>query len=217
MDALGYFLLPLVMVLIRRFYYHERLDALQWAGVAAALGVTHELFMTRAFAWPTLVVSLGYPPYFMLRRRMNVDSLVAFALEIMLMTLIVFVMLCMRDSFALVADKPLLSLLLLPSLGALSTIALGSYLRASRYLPLALFGILSYVEPVLLVGVAVLLLGEAFSMNQLGTYVPIWMAVVLTGLHSARLLMRERLPVSKHHASAEHEVGAEQAELERPE
>jgi chloramphenicol-sensitive protein RarD len=99
----------------------------------------------------------------------------------------------------------------------LSTIALASYLRASRYLPLALFGILGYVEPVLLVGVAVLLLGEPFSARELGTYVPIWIAVVLTGWHSARLLMRERerLQVAEHHASAEHDVGAEEAELEQ--
>ena len=38
--SLGYFLLPLVMVLVGRFYYHERLDGLQWLAVAcAAAGV----------------------------------------------------------------------------------------------------------------------------------------------------------------------------------
>ena len=124
-------------------------------------------------------------------------------------------MLVMRDSFAVVAARPVLWLLL-PGLGVLSTIALGSYLRASRYLPLALFGILGYVEPVLLVGVAVLLLGEAFSMQQLGTYVPIWISVALTAVHSARLLRRERarrrdLPIAEQHASVEHESGAAQA------
>ena len=126
-------------------------------------------------------------------------------------------MLIVRGSFADVVGEPRLALLLLPGLGALSTIALASYLRASRHLPLALFGILGYVEPVLLVGVAVLLLGEPFSARQLGTYVPIWIAVVLTGVHSARLLMRERsekqaLPTSEHHASIEHETVAEEIE-----
>jgi RarD protein len=51
--SLGYFLLPLVMVLVGRFYYHERLDGLQWlAVICAALGVAHELWMTGAFSWP---------------------------------------------------------------------------------------------------------------------------------------------------------------------
>jgi chloramphenicol-sensitive protein RarD len=215
--SLGYFLLPLAMVLLGRFHYGERLDAFQWAGVAAAaIGVAHELAATHAFAWPTLVVMLGYPPYFMIRRRLDVDPLVSFAMEILFIAPVALIMLCVRGSFGVVAGVPHLWLLLLPGLGALSTLALASYLRASRHLPIALFGILGYVEPVLLVGVAVMLLGEPFSLRSLGTYVPIWIAVVLTGWHSARLLMRERssrhLPMSEHHASAEHEVGAEDAE-----
>lgn len=75
--SLGYFLLPLTMVLVGRFHYHERLSGLQWLALAcAATGVAHELWATRAFAWPTLVVALGYPPYFVLRHRVNADSLV---------------------------------------------------------------------------------------------------------------------------------------------
>ena len=55
--SLGYFLLPLIMVLVGRFYYHERLDALQWLAVGcAAVGVAHELWATHAFSWPTLLV-----------------------------------------------------------------------------------------------------------------------------------------------------------------
>ncbi|WP_250503171.1 MULTISPECIES: EamA family transporter RarD [unclassified Caballeronia] len=216
--SLGYFLLPLAMVLLGRFHYGERLDGFQWAGVAAAaVGVAHELIATHAFAWPTLVVMLGYPPYFMLRRRLNADPLVSFAVEIMLMSPVAALMLFARGAFTEVAGAPHLWLVLLPGLGALSTIALASYLRASRHLPLALFGILGYVEPVLLVGVAVLLLGEPFSAHQLGTYVPIWIAVVLTGVHSARLLMRSRkkaspMPMSEHHASVEHETVADEIE-----
>ena len=91
-------------------------------------------------------------------------------------------------SLALLSGRLDMWLLLLPGLGALSTIALATYLKASRLLPMALFGILGYVEPVLLVIVSVTLLGESLTARQLGTYVPIWIAVALTGLHSARLL-----------------------------
>ncbi len=78
--------------------------------------------------------------------------------------------------------------LLLPGLGALSTLALASYLKASRLLPMAFFGILGYVEPVLLVIVSVTLLGETLSAQQLATYAPIWIAVALTALHGVRLV-----------------------------
>lgn len=187
--SLGYFLLPLTMVLVGRYYYHERLDPLQWAAVGcAALGVAHEVWATRAFAWPTLVVALGYPPYFMLRRRINADSLAAFALEIVLLGPIALAM--VATSPTPVAGRPLLWALLLPGLGVLSTLALASYLKASRMLPMALFGILGYVEPVLLVAVSLLLLGETLSVSQLATYGPIWVAVALTAWHSAMLMRR---------------------------
>ncbi|QVN13843.1 EamA family transporter RarD [Burkholderia sp. LAS2] len=187
--SLGYFLLPLTMVLVGRFYYHERLDPLQWAAVAgAARGVAHEVWATRAFAWPTLVVALGYPPYFVLRRRINADSLAAFAIEIVLLCPIAFAM--VATSATRVAGHPLLWAALLPGLGLLSTLALASYLKASRMLPMALFGILGYVEPVLLVVVSLLLLGETLSVSQLATYGPIWVAVALTAWHSAMLMRR---------------------------
>ncbi|MGT0195501.1 EamA family transporter RarD [Burkholderia pyrrocinia] len=187
--SLGYFLLPLTMVLVGRFYYHEHLDPLQWAAVAcAALGVVHEVWATRAFAWPTLVVALGYPPYFVLRRRINADSLAAFAIEIVLLCPVAFAM--VAASTTRVASNPVLWAVLLPGLGVLSTLALASYLKASRMLPMALFGILGYVEPVLLVAVSLLLLGETLSVAKLATYGPIWVAVALTAWHSAMLMRR---------------------------
>ncbi|HEY2020054.1 EamA family transporter RarD [Paraburkholderia sp.] len=187
--SLGYFLLPLVMVLVGRFHYHERLDTLQWLAVAcAAIGVGHELWVTGAFSWPTLVVALGYPPYFVLRRRIDLDSLAIFTVEMALLLPVAVVFIVAGGSLQAIAGRVDMWCLLLPGLGALSTVALASYLRASRLLPVALFGILGYVEPVLLVLVSVTLLRETLSATQLATYVPIWIAVALTALHSVRLV-----------------------------
>ena len=187
--SLGYFLLPLAMVLVGRFYYHERLDGLQWVAVAcAAVGVAHELWITGAFSWPTLLVALGYPPYFVLRRKINQDSLAMFTVEMTLLLPAAIAFVISGGSLARIGGRLDMWCLLLPGLGALSTLALASYLKASRLLPVALFGILGYVEPVLLVLVSILLLGETLSSSQLATYIPIWIAVALTALHSVRLL-----------------------------
>jgi chloramphenicol-sensitive protein RarD len=187
--SLGYFLLPLVMVLVGRFCYHERLDALQWlAVVCAAVGVGHELWMTGAFSWPTLLVALGYPPYFALRRKINEDSLAMFTVEMTLLLPAAIVFIISGGSLTRIAGRVDMWCLLLPGLGALSTLALASYLKASRLLPVALFGILGYVEPVLLVLVSITLLGETLSAAQLATYIPIWIAVAFTALHGVRLV-----------------------------
>ncbi|MCR1769609.1 EamA family transporter RarD [Burkholderia glumae] len=189
--SLGYFLMPLTMVLVGRFVYRESLSLLQWGSIAcAAAGVAHEVWVTRAFAWPTLVVALGYPPYFMLRRRIEVEPLTLFAVEMIALLPVALVTLAALGTP--VGGHPVLWALWLPGLGVLSTLALGCYLKASRMLPMALFGILGYVEPVLIVAAAVLLLGESLSMQQLGTYGPIWLAVALTAWHSYLLMRRVR-------------------------
>ncbi|MGN6649201.1 EamA family transporter RarD [Trinickia sp.] len=191
--SLGYFLLPLSMVLVGRFYYREQLVPLQWLAVAfAALGVAHELWATHAFSWPTLVVAVGYPPYFILRRKLGGDSLATFALEISLLLPVAAAVIALSPVAQAALQRPLLGAVFLPGLGALSTIALASYLAASRLLPMALFGILGYVEPVLLVLFSVTLLGETLSAEQIATYAPIWMAVAVTAVHSVLLLREQR-------------------------
>lgn len=188
--SLGYFLLPLTMVLVGRFHYGERLNALQRMAVLCALaGVAHELWMTRAFSWPTLLVALGYPPYFILRRRIKIDSLLVFTIESLLLVPAAVLALALNGSFSLAVREPSMYLLL-PGLGILSMVALTCYLRAGKMLPMGLFGILGYVEPVLLVFVAMAVLGESLSLARLGTYVPIWMSVALTAIHSIRLMRR---------------------------
>ncbi|WP_432720964.1 EamA family transporter RarD [Jeongeupia wiesaeckerbachi] len=191
--TLGYFLLPLVMVLVGFVFYGERPSRLQWLAVAfACAGVAHELWLTRAFSWVTLVTALGYPPYLMLRRAVRLDPVSGFLLE----TLVI-----LPFAFWLIATHPLATdalstaprlWLLLPCLGAMTAIAFACYLDASKLLPISLLGILGYVEPVLLFVISLLFLAEPFSAAGLGTYVPIWIAVTLTCSHSALTLARQR-------------------------
>ena len=68
--------------------------------------------------------------------------------------------------------------MLISVLGLISKLALASYILASRRLNLSVFGLLGYVEPALLVFVA-LLLGERIATAQSLTYIPIWLAVAL--------------------------------------
>ncbi|HAQ25288.1 MAG TPA: multidrug DMT transporter [Pseudomonas sp.] len=86
-----------------------------------------------------------------------------------------------------VIERPRLQLLIF-GLGALSALALALMIIATR-LNLALFGLLSYVEPVLLVVVA-LLLGESISPDQWLTYGAIWAAIAVLVVEGVRALRR---------------------------
>ncbi len=179
--SLGYFLLPLVMVLVGRLVYRERLSTVQWIAVGvAAVGVAHELYRVDAFSWATALVIAGYPPYFMLRRVLRIGSLTSLWFDMLLLAPVaVFVLLTQGSGVVenFVSHPRLLGLV--PLLGLISSVALVSYIGASRLLPLGLFGILGYVEPVLLFWVALLLLNEEMAPGAWFTYIPIWIAISL--------------------------------------
>lgn len=190
--SLGYFLLPLVMVLVGRIFQGERLSgAHKLATALATLGVGHELLRAGGMSWETWLVALGYPAYFLLRRRLRTDHLAGHWLDMALL-LPAALWFVMREpaSWVLLPQNTALYALL-PLLGAVSAVALALYMAASRWLPMGLFGLLSYVEPVLLVLVA-LLLGERLEPNQWPTYAWIFAAVGVLVLDGARHWLRNR-------------------------
>ena len=190
--SLGYFLLPLTMILTGRVVYGEHLSYLQKIAAAlATFGVANEVYRVGGFSWTTLVVAIGYPLYFVLRKRMGTDNLGGLWIDMLLLMPVALWFVQSGDQgFDVASHRPALYTLI-PLLGALSALALISYILASRMLAFSLFGLLSYVEPVLLVCVA-LLLGESISAGQWLTYLPIWLAVLVLIFEGLKHLTRHR-------------------------
>lgn len=178
--ALGYFLLPLTMVLAGRIVYRERLSPLlQAAVIVAALGVAYEFWRVGHFAWPAALVALGYPVYFVLRRhfRTNHPGGLWFDQLLMLPVAAWFAFGTDGAGWHVYAERPTL-MLLVPLLGFISASALLLYILSSRGLPMGLLGLLGYVEPAVLVLIS-LFLGERIDAAQWPIYLAIWVAIIL--------------------------------------
>lgn len=191
--ALGYFLLPLVLVLIGRFLYRDRMTWWQWAAAgAAAAGVGYELVRVGGVGWETLLVVFGYPGYFVLRRRLRISHLGGMWWEMAVAFPAAAVLLSVEAvTGSAFARNPALWWSTI-AFGLFAALALLLYLIALRLLPLSLFGLLSYVEPALLV-VASLLIGERIGAAEWPAYLAIWTAVTILfaggaveALHSRR-------------------------------
>lgn len=187
--SLGYFLLPIVMVALGAIVYKEKLTLLQWlATISASLGILIGLVNMGGLAWETLYVALGYPLYFLFRRYIKTDHLGGFwwdiALSIPLACGLIF-FLADWHAIAQSYDHITLFFIIAAGLGILSTIGLGSYMMASRLLPFALFGLLSYLEPILLAS-ASFILGERISPANIPIYIGIWVAMLLLMIETAK-------------------------------
>lgn len=191
-TALGYFLLPLVLVVQGRFLYKDALKWWHWLAVGiAAIGVGFQVVHVGEISWETLLVALGYPLYFGVRRALGLATTGGLLWELIVMApLALFALGRELLGHGVVAENPNLPWLLVV-FGLLSAIALWLYVLASKLLPISLFGLLSYVEPALLVVVA-FLLGERIDPAEYITYAAIWLAVLVLLVGGIARLLDER-------------------------
>ena len=161
--TLGYFLLPLVMIVVGRFFYKEAMSTLQGvAALLAAIGIGYDIFQFGTVSWVTLFVCLGYPPYYLMRRKLAVPPITGLLSDLTLLTPVVLIMLYSSGGISLAAQNSKLWYLL-PLLGAFSAIAMSLTMVASRKLPISLFGALSYVEPMLLFVFSITILNQSLD------------------------------------------------------
>lgn len=181
--ALGYFLLPLVLIVVGRILYRDRLTWWQWAAAGiAAIGVVFEIVRVGGVSIETLYVALAYPVYFVVRRSIGTAHLGGMLWELVLLSPIaLFLVIHEISATPTMAANPMLWWLA-PLFALVTGFALIFYLSASKMLSLSIFGLLSYLEPALLM-VASLLNGEQIHADELMMYGAIWCAVlvILTG------------------------------------
>ncbi len=190
--ALGYFLLPLVLVLVGKFVYRDRLVWWQWlaAGIAA-VGVVFEIVRVGEVSWETLLVALGYPVYFVLRRALGFAHLGGMLFEFIAMApFAVFFLARELLTGSSISENPTL-LWAGPLFGISTGFALVLYIAASRMLTISLFGLLSYVEPALLV-VSSMLNGERIDPHEFPLYGMIWLAVLVLIVGGISVVLRRR-------------------------
>ncbi|MDE0491385.1 EamA family transporter RarD [Psychrobacter sp. A3] len=193
-TAMGYFLLPLTMVLSGCVVFKERLSLLQWLAVGlAVLGVSAEIWRTHSVSWATLWVCSTYPIYFVVRRVQGISAVTGllFDLTVALPFILAYLWWIDSSSLAIVGGSGL-TILLLAGLGVISVLAMKTNIDASQLLPLNMYGMLSYVEPAILFVLAVTVLGNPLETAMLYSYGLIWLGIVCLLVHGARQLRRPR-------------------------
>lgn len=155
------------------------------------LGVGHEIWRLGSIAWETALVAIGYTAYFVIRKQIKTDNLGGFWWDmIIILPVAIFFTQTGDTPYFKFLEQPSLALVVM-GLGLSSAIGLGCYLLASRYLPLILFGLLGYLEPVLLALVS-FALGEKIGEEEWLTYILIWLAVLVLVIEGANHLVQQK-------------------------
>lgn len=197
--SLGYFINPLVNVLIGALFLHERLRATQWVAVAlAALGVAWLTWQAGELPWIGLVLAFSFACYGLMRKRASLGALEGLALETGLLTplaLLYLAWLAAHGGSVFVNSvqsgaTPLVLLLMLA--GPVTAVPLLLFAAGARRIQFTTLGLLQYVAPTLQLLLGVYVYREPFNATTLIGYAAIWLALAVFSIDGLRQAWLQR-------------------------
>ncbi|MCA9651314.1 MAG: EamA family transporter RarD [Myxococcales bacterium] len=185
--SLGYFLNPLVSVLLGMLFLGERLRRAQWIAVGlASLGVLSLAGLAEGFPWIGLVLALTFGAYGLLRKVAPVDGLVGASIESLLLVPVAvgyLLWLAAAGEGAMGHEGARIDLLLVTA-GLVTALPLLWFANAARRLPLRTLGFMQYIVPTMQLALAVLVFDEPFTDLHLRGFGLIWLGVAVFTLES---------------------------------
>ena len=183
--SLGYFINPLVSVLLGFALLRERLRPLQWSAVGlATCGVVWLTWQNGQLPWVALTLALSFGLYGLMRKIAPLGALEGLTLETLLLfplALGALVVLSVehRNSFS---GAPLTQQLLMAAAGPVTAVPLLLFAAGARRIPLSMLGLLQYIAPTLQLLLGVLVYGEPFSADRAVGFILIWSALAVYSL-----------------------------------
>ena len=194
-TSLGYFINPLLSVLLGVIFLRERLRPMQWLPVAlAAAGVVYLTVAYGRLPWIALTLAFTFGFYGFVKKLAPLGSLYGLTLETGIVFPVALIYLAFVEFIsagAFLHSGALIDLLLIGA-GLVTTIPLLMFASAARQIPLTVIGILQHIAPTLQFLIGVLIYHEPFDQSRLVGFGLVWLALIIFWLES---YLANRVPV----------------------
>lgn len=181
-GSMGYFIMPLVAVILGAIFFGEKFSKPQVIAIGLALiGVSYQIWSFGKLPWIALSLAISFGFYGMLRKKAVADSVVGLFLETLLMSPIALS--CMvywmtQDSFYF-SEAPSHMTVLLILAGPITAIPLIMFAYGARKLRYSTVGLLQYINPTIQFFLAIFIFKEGFDLTNLVTFAFIWAGLML--------------------------------------
>ncbi|CCO46750.1 putative Permease of the drug/metabolite transporter (DMT) superfamily RarD [Vibrio nigripulchritudo SOn1] len=196
LDAsLGYYINPLLNVLLGMMFLGERLRKLQWLAVfLAAIGVLVQLVVFGSVPIVAIALAFSFGFYGLLRKKINMDAQTGLFIEtlVMLPAAAIYVFFIASSATSDMSNNSLSLNLLLFAAGIVTTLPLLCFTGAATRIKLSTLGFFQYIGPSLMFLLAVLVYGEAFTLDKAVTFGFIWGALLVFSVDGIRNSKKSR-------------------------
>ena len=181
--SLGYFINPLVNVMLGYLVLKERLRPAQWGAIAlAALGVAWLTWQAGTIPWIALLLAASFGAYGLMRKTAVLGALEGLSFETMILFpfalgYLVWLSANGQNSFANTLSDS--TRWLLVAAGPITAIPLLLFASGARQIPLSVLGLLQYIGPTLQMTLGIFFFHEVFTQERLVGFVLIWTALAL--------------------------------------
>ena len=180
--SLGYFINPLLSVMLGVFFLRERPDRWSWIAISLAfIGIIYTIIVYGSVPWVALVLAGSFSIYGLLRKQAVLNSIQGLTFETLLLFLPATAMLIYFEikgigSFGHVSFTKNFYLFLA---GVATSIPLVLFAAAARRIELTTLGILQYIAPTLQLFIGLFIFKEDLSRSNLIGFSFVWVALII--------------------------------------
>jgi len=194
-TSLGYFINPLLSVLMGVLFLRERLRITQWIPVVlAALGVLYLTFVYGRLPWIALLLAFTFGFYGLVKKLAPLGSLYGLTFEtgILFLPALAYLGIVQVDNTASFLHSSLTLDLLMIGAGLVTTVPLLMFASAAKQIPLSMIGILQYLAPSIQFLIGIFVYKEVFDNSRLIGFGLVWLALIIFWVEN---YLANRMPV----------------------
>lgn len=181
-TSLGYYMNPLISVLLGVLFLKEKLsNAQKSAFLLAVIGVAILTISYGQFPWIAFLLAISFAVYGLLKKQIQLDALRGLTIETFFITpiaLVFYIPLFIKGEAAFLHIDFKTDVLLVFT-GVVTAVPLVLFAKSAQRMPLYMIGFLQYIAPTMMLFLGVVIYGESFGQIELFAFMFIWLALVL--------------------------------------
>lgn len=202
-TSLGYFINPLVSVLLGVIILKERLRPMQWVPVIlAAIGVTYITIQHGSLPWIAIVLAITFGTYGLLKKIAPLQATQGLTLETggVFIPALGYLLFCEFTGTGAYGHINLPTTILLTATGIITAVPLLFFAAGAPKVPLSTIGLLQYIAPTIQFLIGVFIYREPFSSDQLIGFGIIWLALIIFSFESYSTNHKSMKLIQQKHA-----------------